>query len=85
MGMEGRRGVCTARTLCGVQSLPIQGSVCQAVLGYIHTVRQIVSMDDLTVLASQSPKPGELHGNCGAPPQPAGLRFCWEKQSVGSK
>lgn len=75
----------TARALWGVQGLAIQASVCQAVPAYIHTVRQIVSMEDLTVLASQSSKPGELHGYCGAPPQPAGLRFYWEKQGVGRK
>lgn len=46
---------------------------------------ETVSMDDLTDLASQSSKPGELHGYCGAPLQPAGLGFYWEEQGVGSK
>lgn len=30
-------------------------------------------------------KPGELHGYCGAPSQPAGLRSYWEKQGAGRK
>lgn len=50
----------TARALWGVQGLAIQASVCQAVPGYIHTVRHIVSRDHLTVLASQSSNQGSF-------------------------
>lgn len=81
--MEGRSWGALAE-LCGEPKAWIT-SVCQAVTGYIHIVRQTFSVDDLTVLVSQSSKPGELHGYCRAPSQPAGLGFYWEKQGVGGK